>query len=69
LQLLRAGVRLAGLIPPQALGQATDELRKSRVPFDPSQLKPQQIEALIDHLDDVTVEVDQPEAKVHVFCD
>jgi len=69
LQLLRAGVRLASLIPPQALGQASVELRKSGVPFDLSQLKPEQLEALIEHLDDVTVEVDQPDVKVHVFCE
>jgi hypothetical protein len=69
LQLLRAGVRLASLIPAQALGHVNDELRKSGAPFDLSQLKPEQLEALIDHLDDMTVEVDQPEAKVHVFCE
>ncbi len=69
LQLLRAGVRLAALVPPHALGQANVELRKSGVPFDLSQLKPEQLEALIDHLDDVTVEVDQPDAKVHLYCE
>ncbi|MEV4539835.1 hypothetical protein AB0J82_39290 [Asanoa sp. NPDC049518] len=69
LQLLRAGVKLAALIPPQALGQATIELNKSGVPFDLTQLKPEQLEALIEHLDEVTVEVDQPDAKVRVFCE
>ena len=69
LQLLRAGVRLASLIPPQALGHANDELRKSGIPFDLSQLKPEQLEALVDHLDDMTVEVDQPDTKVRVFCE
>jgi hypothetical protein len=69
LQLLRAGVRLASLIPPQALGHANAELRRSGVPFDLSQLKPEQLEDLIEHLDDVTVEVDQPDVKVHVYCE
>jgi SHOCT-like domain len=69
LQLLRAGVRLAALIPPQALGQANAELNKSGVPFDLTQLKPEQLEALVDHLDEMTVEVDQPDAKVRVFCE
>lgn len=69
LQLLRAGVRLAALIPPQALGQANAELNKSGVPFDLTQLKPEQLEALVEHLDDLTVEVDQPDAKVRVFCE
>ena len=69
LQLLRAGVRLAALIPPQALGKATAELNKSGMPFDLTQLKPEQLEELVEHLDEVTVEVDQPDAKVRVFCE
>lgn len=69
LQLLRAGVRLAALIPPRALGQANAELTRSGVPFDLTQLKPEQLEALVEHLDEMTVEVDQPDAKVRVFCE
>lgn len=69
LQLLRAGVRLAALIPPQALGRANAELSRSGVPFDLTQLKPEQLEALVEHLDEVVVEVDQPEARIRVFCE
>ncbi|MFG1604926.1 hypothetical protein [Actinoplanes sp. NPDC049265] len=69
LQLLRAGVQLAALIPPQALGAANAELSRSGVPFDLTQIKPEQLEALVEHLDEVTVEVDQPDAKVRVFCE
>ena len=69
LQLLRAGVRLAALIPPQALGEAKAELSRSGVPFDLTQLKPDQLEALVEHLDDMTVEVDQPDTKVRIFCE
>lgn len=69
LQLLRAGVRLAALIPVQALDRASAELNKSGVPFDLTQLKPEQLEELVEHLDEVIVEVDQPDAKVRVFCE
>jgi hypothetical protein len=69
LQLLRAGVRLTSLIPPQALTQVNAELNKSGVPIDLTQLKPQHIEELIEQLDDVSVDVDQPDAKVQVFCE
>ncbi|MCX4469472.1 GatB domain protein [Micromonospora sp. MW-13] len=69
LQLLRAGVRLTSLIPPQALTQVNAELNKSGVPIDLTQLKPQHIEELIEQLDDVTVDVDQPGTKVQVFCE
>jgi len=68
-QLLRAGVQLTSLIPPQALGQVNEELRKAGVPIDLTQLKPQHIEELIDALDEMTIEVDQSDAKVRVFCE
>ncbi len=66
---LRAGVQLAALIPAQALDRANAELSKSGVPLDLTQLKPAQLEALVEHLDEMTVEVDAPDAKVHVFCE
>ena len=69
LQLLRAGVRLTSLIPPQALSQVNVELNKSGVPIDLTQLKPQHIEELIEQLDDITIDVDQPDTKVQVFCE
>lgn len=69
LQLLRAGVRLTSLIPPEALTQVNAELNKSGVRIDLTQLKPQHIEELIEQLDDVTIDVDQPDAKVQVFCE
>ncbi|MEV0720937.1 hypothetical protein [Asanoa sp. NPDC050611] len=69
IQLLRAGVRLTSLIPPQALTQVNAELARNGVPIDLTQLKPQHIEELVEHLDDVTVDVDHAEAKVQVFCE
>jgi hypothetical protein len=69
LQLLRAGVRLTSLIPPQALTKINAELNKSGVPIDLTELKPQHIEELIEQLDDVTVDVDDPGTKVQVFSE
>ncbi|GAA2631351.1 hypothetical protein SMC26_22700 [Actinomadura fulvescens] len=69
LQLLRAGVRLASLIPPQALTKVNAELAKSGVPIDLTELKPQHLEDLIEHLDDLTVDVDDPDSKVQIFCE
>ncbi|MGW4199729.1 SHOCT-like domain-containing protein [Streptomyces sp. NPDC004726] len=69
LQLLRAGVRLASLVPPQALARANAELAKSGVPIDLTELKPQHIEELIEHLDDVIVDIDDPGSQVKVFCE
>lgn len=69
LQLLRAGVRLTSLIPPQALTRVNAELHKSGIPIDLTEIKPQQLEELIDHLDDVSIEVDEPDSSVQVFCE
>jgi len=69
LQLLRAGVRLTSLIPPNALARINGELSKAGVPIDLTELKPQQLEELIDQLDEVTLDIDEPGSKIQVFCE
>jgi hypothetical protein len=34
-----------------------------------AQLRPEQLEDLVEQLDEMTLEVDQPDAKVRVFCE
>lgn len=71
MQLLRAGVKLANLIPAHARTKVNDALREKGVAFDLSQLKPENLEELIDHLEDLTVDVedDKEHIKVRVFCE
>lgn len=72
MQLLRAGVRLAALIPQQAHNQLDQALTSHGVPLTLSQIKPENLEELIDHLEDLTVDVDGKEGnstKVRVFCE
>jgi hypothetical protein len=69
IQLIRAGVKLASIIPPKALHQANHELQRAGMPIDLTKLKPEDIEELIDHLGEMTVEVEDHESKVHVFCE
>ena len=69
LQLLRAGVKLAALIPPVAVDKVNTELAKAGVPFDLGQLKPEQLEEFVDHLDDLTLDVDQTDTTVRIFCE
>lgn len=71
MQLLRAGVRLASLIPAQAHEQLDEALNRHGVPLTLSQIKPENLEELIDHLEDLTVDVDGEEGstKVRVFCE
>jgi hypothetical protein len=72
MQLLRAGVRLAGLIPKQAHDQLDEAFSKHGVPITLSQIKPENLEELIDHLEDLTVDVDGKDGnstRVKVFCE
>jgi hypothetical protein len=71
MQLLRAGVRLASLIPAQAHDELDATLSKHGVPLTLSQIKPENLEELIDHLEDLSVDVDAKDekAKVRVFCE
>jgi hypothetical protein len=45
------------------------ELDKSGVPIDLTELKPQQLEELIEQLDDLTIDVHDADSKVQVFCE
>ena len=72
LQLLRAGVRLAALIPQQAHNQFDQALSSHGVPMTLSQIKPENLEELIDHLEDLTVDVDGKDGnktRVKVFSE
>ncbi|HUO12170.1 MAG TPA: hypothetical protein VMU37_05380 [Caulobacteraceae bacterium] len=67
--LLRAGVRLSALIPPRARDEVNQALAREGIPFDISQIKPENLDELIDHLSDFSVDVDSGDAKVRVYCE
>jgi len=73
MQLLRAGVKLAGLIPAQALHSANNAMHEKGIPFDLTQIKPENLEELVEQLSDLSVDVDQKDeetkVKVRVFCE
>jgi hypothetical protein len=76
MNLLRAGVRLAGLIPPQARQHVNDALHQKGIPFNIDQIKPDNLEDLVDQLNELTIDVDvnnkgygDEKVKVRVFCE
>jgi hypothetical protein len=71
LQLLRAGVRLAGVMPQHARERVNQRLREKGIAFDIAQLKPENIEELIAQLNDLSVDVDAANGhkRVKVFCE
>jgi hypothetical protein len=76
MQLLRAGVKLAHLIPPQARQHVDKALHDQGIPFDMAGIKPENLEEIVDQLSDLTVDVDMDDfdrkkqkVKVRVFCE
>lgn len=69
MSLLRAGVRLASIIPPKARDQVNAELAKNGMPFDINQIRPENLEEIVDQLNDLTVDVDQERTKVRIYCE
>jgi hypothetical protein len=71
IMLLRAGVRLASLIPQPAQEQVNRALREKGMTFDVSQLKPENLNELIDQLQDLSVDIDQKQddVKIRIFVE
>lgn len=70
MQLLRAGVRLAGLIPQPAMEKANIAMGHKGVHINLGDIKPENLDELVDQLNDLTVEMDEGRGgKVRVFCE
>ena len=69
MQLLRAGVKLASLIPPEARERVNGHLRREGVPFDLNQVTADNLEELVEHLDTFTLDIDEHNTKVRLFCE
>jgi hypothetical protein len=69
MQLLRSGVRLAGLIPLQARTHVEEAMRQKGIDIDLSQIRPENLEEIVDQLQDITVDVDDDKAKVRVYAE
>jgi hypothetical protein len=69
MKLLRAGVRLASIIPFQVQERVNGELQKHGM--DLSQIRPENLEELVSHLDDISVDVEDGarNAKVRIFAE
>jgi hypothetical protein len=69
LGLIRAGMRLTTLIPPQALEQINGQMREHGMKFDLNNIKPDDIEELIKNLADMEVNVKSKNGDtVRVYC-
>jgi hypothetical protein len=69
IQLLRWGVKLSSLIPPEARERVNFAMHRKGVTFDLGQIKPENVEEMIEHLNDLTVDVDDEKTTVRIFCE
>jgi len=70
MSLIRAGIKLTSLIPPEARDKVNGALREKGIDFDVRNLKPEDIEELIEALSDLEVDVVSSKGeKVKVFVE
>jgi hypothetical protein len=71
IQLLRAGVKLKGLLPDEARDQLNEALREKGVGFDVNQFKAENLDELLANLNDLSIDVDKKsrKAKIRIFCE
>lgn len=68
MNLIRAGLKLASFIPAHAQLKVNEALKEKGIEMDFTTIKPQELEELVVHLNDLQVEVDGEE-KVRVYCE
>lgn len=70
MSLIRAGIKLTSLIPPEAMDKVNNALRDKGINFDVRSVKSEDIEELIEALGELEVDVVRPgEAEVKVFVE
>lgn len=70
MSLIRAGIKLTSLIPPEALDKANNALREKGINFDVRNIKSEDIEGLIEALGDMEIDVEGAKGeKVKVFVE
>ena len=68
MKLIRAGLKLAAFLPRDAQSQVSDALKEKGMDMDLSKLTPEDLEALVANLDDLTVDVEGKQ-KVRIYSE
>lgn len=69
LQLLRAGVKLASVLPHDAHGKVNHALREKGFDFDLKNVKSEDLDPLIEALTEMSIDIDSEDGKVRIFCE
>ena len=68
IKLLRAGIKLASLVPNHAQGKINSALHEKGINFDLSQITEENLEEIVDSLNDLTVDVEGKES-IRIFSE
>jgi hypothetical protein len=70
MSLVRAGIKLTALVPPDALDKANSALKEKGINFDVRNIKPEDLEELIEAIGDMEIDVEGSRGeKVKVFVE
>jgi hypothetical protein len=67
--LIRAGVKLASLIPPEAYNEVDEKMKNRGIQFDLRNMKPENVEELVQALNDLEVDINGAREKVRVYTE
>lgn len=67
--LIRAGMKLKALIPPQVADDVNKAMREKGIGFDIRNLKDEYVDELVNALRETEINVDSEEAEVHVYAE
>lgn len=68
MKLIRAGLKLAAFLPREYRSQVDDALKQKGMDLDLSKIAPEDLEALVSNLDDLTVDVEGKQ-KVRIYSE
>jgi hypothetical protein len=69
LQLIRAGVKLASVVPGEAREKVNQALHDKGIGLDINDLTSEKLDSVIESLGDMSVDVDGEDEKVKIFCE
>jgi hypothetical protein len=69
LSLIRTGMKLTSIMPPEAYNRMNSALKEKGIEFDLRNIKPEQIEELIGALNDLEVDVQNSNQIIHIYAE
>lgn len=67
--LIRAGVKLASVLPSNATSKINEKLKENGVPFDLGKIKADDLEDLVNSLSDLEVDIQDGDEKVRIYVE